>query len=70
MKNTCLFFRIFGLEFAPASQNNKLEPKALKLALTNETYPKAYYFEDHVNANSYGNNFLKSFYWDKKKRIN
>ena len=62
------FFRIFGLEYDPNLQKNKLKLKEenIKLITTNENYPSAYYFENGVNANGYGTNSPKSFYWDKK----
>lgn len=59
------FFRIFGLEYAPASQKNTLKQRSIKLTTTNKIFSASYYFEDKVNANSYGSNYLKSFYWDK-----
>jgi hypothetical protein len=59
------FFRIFGLEYAPATQNNELRTENIKLT-NGKAYESAYYFEDQINADSYGGNYLKSFYWDKK----
>ena len=49
-------------------QKNKLKLKEenIKLITTNENYPSAYYFENGVNANGYGTNSPKSFYWDKR----
>lgn len=60
------FFRLFDLEYTPASVNNELLTKSIKLLVTGKSYVKVYSFEDGVNAKGYGNNYLKSFYWDKE----
>lgn len=59
-------FSLFGL-----LQKNGLKyliPKLekIKLIATNKTYSQVYHFENGVNANGYGTNSPKSFYWDKK----
>jgi hypothetical protein len=57
------FLRIFGLEYEEGSE---LIEAIIKLKTTSKTYNKAYYFEDTNNAVNYGNNYLKSFHWDKQ----
>lgn len=39
----------------------------IKLTTLDKTYYQVYCFEDVVIANNYGNNYLKSFHWDKKE---
>lgn len=60
------FIRLFGLEFAPKAEHSLLKKKSIKLSMTKTVYKSAYFFEDQINSNSYGSNYLKSFYWDKK----
>ncbi|OXB10874.1 hypothetical protein B0A81_02610 [Flavobacterium plurextorum] len=60
------FFRIFGLEFSPNSGANKMITKKVNFDHVKLEYSDVYFFEDKLNCNSYGSNFLKSFYWDKK----
>jgi hypothetical protein len=57
--------RTFGLEFSTSNQLYRLISEKLILSTSNKKY-NAYYFADKLNAINYGNNYLKSFYWDKK----
>jgi hypothetical protein len=57
------FFRIFGLEY---DEGSELIEAIIKLETTGKTYTKAYYFEDKRNASNAGNEYMKSFYWDKQ----
>ena len=60
------FIRVFGLEYSPAIQSQKLQTTSITLTTTNKRYNPCYVFESGVLARSYGNNYLKSFYWDKR----
>ncbi|MFH6935160.1 hypothetical protein [Flavobacterium sp. FlaQc-30] len=60
------FFRIFGLEFSLNSGSNKMITKKVNFDYVELEYSDVCYFEDNLNCNSYGSNFLKSFCWDKK----
>ena len=60
------FFRIFGLEYSTSSISTKLIIENVKLSSTNKTYNSCYLFQSKMNANDYGDVFLKSFYWNKK----
>ena len=60
-----------GFSFFGLLQKN--EPKYLvsnlekiKLIVSDVTYSQVYHFENGVNANGYGTNSPKSFYWDKR----
>lgn len=62
-------FRLFGLMYSKSYQeNNPLQVK-IKLMINDKIYPSAYCFEDGINANNFGNNYLKSFCWDKKEGL-
>ncbi len=63
-KETAPFFRIFGLEFSDVI--SKLIKQKVVLSTTGKIYNNSYLFQSEVNANNYGNNYLKSFFWDKK----
>lgn len=43
--------------------------KGLQLKNNGLIYANAFFFDDNVNARSYGSNYLKSFYWDKKEGL-
>ncbi|RZK01517.1 MAG: hypothetical protein EOO46_20055 [Flavobacterium sp.] len=58
------FFRIFGLEYSDSSINTKLF-KTSFTSSNGKKYISAYLFKDGLNADNYGSNYLKSFYWDK-----
>ena len=59
------FFRVFGLEYSPYLQNDNLICKKITLSTNKKNYI-AYRFEENVNSTNYGNEYLKSFDWDKK----
>jgi signal peptidase I len=60
-------FSLFGLYNA----NNNSLPKETWLILrtTKKKYSNVYIFEDGINAKNSGNNYLTSFYWDKKEGL-
>lgn len=62
-------FRLFGLMYSKSYQKNYPSLEKIKLTTNNKIYPSAYCFEDGVNANNFGNNYLKSFSWDKKEGL-
>lgn len=62
-------FSFLGLMYSKIYQTEEPIMKSVKLTSNNKTYPYALYFEDKVNANNFGNNYLKSFYWDKKEGL-
>jgi hypothetical protein len=62
-------FSVLGLTYSKIYQKSEPKKESIKLTTTNKTYSSAYYFEDGVNANNTGNNYLKSFYWDKKEGL-
>ncbi|WP_128414662.1 hypothetical protein [Flavobacterium sp. Root901] len=60
---TAPFFRIFGLEF---SKNvDRLIKRKVVLSTTGKVYKSAYLFQDKINADNSGNNYMKTFFWDK-----
>jgi hypothetical protein len=61
-KNAYLSIMIFGLKYTGTSQ---LPEQKIKLLITGKTY-NAYHIIDKVTAINGGNNYLKSFHWDKK----
>lgn len=63
------FFRIFGLEYVPDMKKMKLKEEKIKLEITNKFYSLVCHFEDGINANGYGMDSPKSFYWDKKEGL-
>lgn len=58
------FFRIFGLEFS--NNADQLIKRKIVLSTTGKVYNYAYLFQDGINAENYGNNYMKLYYWDKK----
>jgi len=52
------FFNVFGLEYDPIIQKNKLFKRKVILSNTNKTYD-CYTFKDSINARSYGS--IKAF---------
>jgi hypothetical protein len=59
-------FSLFGLFYSKSYNKEKLKKLNIKLITTNKIYYQVYYFENGVNANGFGTNSPKSFYWDKK----
>jgi hypothetical protein len=59
-------FSFLGLLEKSEPKGTLPKPQRIKLTTINKIYTSAYYFEDGINANNFGNNYLKSFYWDKK----
>jgi hypothetical protein len=59
-------FSLFGLLQKNGLKYRIPKQENIKLIVTNKTYSQVYHFEDGVNANGYGTNSPKSFYWDKK----
>ena len=57
--------RVFALEYSPAIQSQRLQTTSITLT-TNKRCNSCYVFESGVLARSSGNNYLKSFYWDKQ----
>ncbi|MDY0904536.1 hypothetical protein SOM16_06330 [Pedobacter sp. CFBP9032] len=66
---TAPFFRIFGLEHSTASTSDSLIESEISLSTNGKNYKHAYVVESGVNANNYGNNYLKSFHWDKNEGL-
>jgi len=68
-KNAFPSFRIFGLYFSKLYQ--KIEPQivSVKLVNSNKIYSSTYHFESGVNADGYGIDCPKSFYWDKNEGL-
>lgn len=62
-------FSLFGLYYSKLYQIIEPQKRVVKLSNTNKSYSSAYYFEDGVNANGFGTNCPKSFYWDKKEGL-
>lgn len=62
------FFRIFGLEYADIIENHNLIREKITLSTTNKTY-FVYSFKENVNTTNAGNEYLKSFQWDKKEGL-
>lgn len=62
-------FTLFGLnqEGQLSKVVSKLESNGLDTI--KKIYNHVYNFEDGINAKSYGSNYLKSFYWDKKEGL-
>jgi hypothetical protein len=63
-KDTAPFFRIFGLEFS--KNTSHLIKREIILSTNGKVYNSAYLFQEGLNADNYGNNYMKSFIWDKK----
>lgn len=61
---TAPFFRIFGLEFSKSVA--QLIKQKVVLSTTGKVYDSAYLFQDEINADNYGNNYMKLFFWDKE----
>jgi hypothetical protein len=62
-------FSFLGLLEKSELKNTTPKPQRIKLNSTNKTYSQVYCFEEGINADNYGNNYLKSFYWDKKEGL-
>lgn len=62
-------FSVLGLTYSDVYQKNEPKREKIKLTTVNKIFKSAYYFEDGVNADNFGNNYLKSFYWDKKEGL-
>ncbi len=63
-----------GFSFFGLLQKNELKYslpnlEKIKLIMSNKTYSQVYHFENGVNANGFGINSPKSFYWDKKEGL-
>jgi hypothetical protein len=59
-------FSLFGLFYSKSYNKEELKTESVKLIVTNKIYLNVYHFENGVNANGFGTNSPKSFYWDKK----
>ena len=62
-------FNIFGLYFSQIHKETLPTEQWLILKTSGKKCSHVYIFEDGINAKNYGNNYLKSFYWDKKEGL-
>ncbi|MFH7011071.1 hypothetical protein ACHRV5_04325 [Flavobacterium sp. FlaQc-52] len=62
-------FNVFGL-FYPDVQVKPIPTESWVVLRTSlKKYTHVYVFEDGINAKNFGNNYLKSFYWDKREGL-
>lgn len=62
-------FRLFGLYYSKINPEILDKEEWLILNTSQKKYSHVYIFEDGINAKNFGNNYLKSFYWDKKEGL-
>lgn len=62
-------FSLYGLNQINELEKDTSKLKSIKLNSKDRIYKQVYIFTDGLNAKSYGNNYLKSFYWDKNEGL-
>ncbi|OXB10873.1 hypothetical protein B0A81_02605 [Flavobacterium plurextorum] len=62
-------FSLFGLNQKGELTEDASKFRKINLTTTNILCSQVYHFEDNINASNGGNNYLKSFDWDKKEGL-